>query len=110
MFCGKNVYHLCYSLFVMDTNGAFKHKSMGVGNKNTMKPKYLKITFGCILHKEILTRKMDQNQNTSTPRLSSRGLHSAGILCPGGLVLSYQAQTNLSGTERWLWFRHKRVT
>lgn len=30
VFCGKNVYHLCYSLFVMDTNGAFKHKSMGV--------------------------------------------------------------------------------
>lgn len=30
-------------------------KSMGVGNKNTTKPKYLKITSSCILHKEILT-------------------------------------------------------
>lgn len=39
----------------MDTNGAFKHKSMGVGNKNTIKPKYFKITSSCILHKEILT-------------------------------------------------------
>lgn len=39
----------------MDTNGAFKHKSMGLGNKNTIKPKHFKITFSRVLHKEILT-------------------------------------------------------
>lgn len=55
VFWGKNVYHLCYSLFVTNTNGAFRHKSMGVGNTNTIKSKYFKITFSCILHKKIST-------------------------------------------------------
>lgn len=85
----------------MDTNGAFKHKSMGVGNKNTIKLKYFKITFSCILHKEMLTLKwkMDQNQN----RAISGKLRRAAqrwLLCPEGLVLSYQAQTNPLGTEK----------
>lgn len=83
VFCGKNVYHLCYSLFVMDTNGAFKHKSKGVGNKNTMKPTYLKITFSCILHKEILT------QNEKWIKTKTRAL--PGWAQEGCTALAYSA-------------------
>lgn len=45
----------------------------------------------------------------SSFRLSSGGLHRAGLLCPGGLVPRYQAQTNPLGAEKWLDFGHERA-
>lgn len=58
-------------------------KSMGVGNKNTMKPKYLKITSSCILHKEILT------QNKKCIKTKTRAL--PGWAQEGCTVLAYPA-------------------
>lgn len=49
------MFTICVTPSLLWTLTVFKHKSTRVGNKTTIKPKYFKIPFSCILHKEILT-------------------------------------------------------
>lgn len=81
----------------MDTNGAFKHKSMGVGNKNMIKPKYFKITFSCVLHKEILTLN-EKGIETNTEQLQAELRRAA----QSRITLPCGSSSELSGTDKSL--------
>lgn len=50
---------------------------------------------------------MDQNQNKAVSGCTPEGCMELGLLSPGGLVMSSQAQPNPLGTEMQLSFGHK---
>lgn len=79
----------------MDTNGAFKHKSVGVGNKNTIKPKCFKITFSRILHKEILTLN-EKRIETKTEQFQAELRRAA----QSRVALPWRSSSELSGTDK----------
>lgn len=79
----------------MDTNGAFKHKSMGVGNENIIKLKYFKITFSCILHKEILT--LNEKWIEIKPEQFLAELRRAA---QSWATLPWRSSSELSGTDK----------
>lgn len=102
VFCGKNVYHLCYSLFVMDTNGAFKHKSMGVGNKNTISQR----TWKSLLAVYYIRKFWHKMKNGSKPKHEHFQAELRRAAQPW-LTLPWRSSSELSDTDKsyryWAW-------
>lgn len=85
-------------------------KAWGWGTKTWLNRSTLKSLLAVYyIRKSWRWMKNGSKPNQSSFWLSSGGLHRAGLLCPGGLVLSYQAQTNPLGRKKQISFGHKRA-